>query len=330
MDVSALFGRTPQQQTLAAPVEVTGRTLHSGEIARMTLHPANPGLGICFSRSDRTFADGLILARWTNLATGALCTQLENGRGVRVRLVEHVLAALAACAVDNAIIELDGDEPPVLDGSAALFVDAIQRAGIVRQAAPLSVIEVLEPVQVRDGERHATLHPARTPMLDACIDFPEPPIGTQQLRLPPTAAVIRRELVPARTFGYAGDREQLMQRGLARGAALSNTVVMHAGRVLNPDGLRFADECVRHKLLDVVGDLMLAGAPILGEYVAHQPGHALTAALLRRLFSTDSAWRLRTMRGATTSVPDRPTSRRVLEQRMRQRGRPTVSRASVA
>ena len=157
MDVSALFGRTPQQQTLAAPVEVTGRTLHSGEIARMTLHPANPGLGICFSRSDRTFADGLILARWTNLATGALCTQLENGRGVRVRLVEHVLAALAACAVDNAIIELDGDEPPVLDGSAALFVDAIQRAGIVRQAAPLSVIEVLEPVQVRDGERHATL-----------------------------------------------------------------------------------------------------------------------------------------------------------------------------
>ena len=325
MDVSALFGRTPQQQTLAAPVEVTGRTLHSGEIARMTLHPANPGLGICFSRSDRTFADGLILARWTNLATGALCTQLENGRGVRVRLVEHVLAALAACAVDNAIIELDGDEPPVLDGSAALFVDLIQRAGVVRQAAPLPVIEILEPVQVRDGERHATLQPAPGPMLDARIDFPCPSVGIQHLRLPPTPAIVRRELAPARTFGCTSDHEGLMQRGLAQGAALTNTVVIHDGRVLNLEGLRFADEFVRHKLLDVVGDLMLAGAPILGEYVANRPGHALTAALLRKLFRIDSAWRLRSSSGSITTVSDRPASRRMLEQWMHQRRQPTAS-----
>jgi UDP-3-O-[3-hydroxymyristoyl] N-acetylglucosamine deacetylase len=293
MGFSELFGRAARQQTLAAPVTVVGRTLHSGVPAAMRLCPARPDLGICFVRSDRPVRDGVILARWNNVAPGALCTQLVNARGASVRVVEHVLAALVACGVDNALIEIDGDELPIMDGSAAPLVELIERTGVVEQAAAVQVVVVRAPVEVRQGERFACLLPAGTPRLEAGIAFPDPPIGVQHRRLQPTLQNVRRELVAARTFGYAADRERLTQQGLAHGAALTNTVVIDAGRVVNPGGLRHADEFIRHKLLDVVGDLALAGGPILGEYIAHQPGHALTAALLRKLFTTEDAWTLR-------------------------------------
>jgi UDP-3-O-[3-hydroxymyristoyl] N-acetylglucosamine deacetylase len=319
MTFSEMFGRSERQQTLAAPVQVAGRTLHSGRVAKMTLHPAGEDLGVCFVRTDCPAVSGLILARWNNVTDSALCTQLGNAAGVKVRVVEHVLAALAACGVDNAIIEVDGDEPPILDGSAAPLVELIQRAGVVAQHATLQLLVVRQPIEVRDGERFACLLPSATPQLEAGIAFPNPPIGVQHLRLTPTLHAVRSELVSARTFGFAEDRERLMQRGLARGAALTNTVVIHQGRVLNAEGLRHDDEFIRHKLLDVVGDLSLAGAPVLAHYVAYQPGHALTAALLRKLFCTEDAWMLRRSSRPAQEVTERPRPQRALEDWMHAR-----------
>jgi UDP-3-O-[3-hydroxymyristoyl] N-acetylglucosamine deacetylase len=180
----------------------------------------------------------------------------------------------------------------------------------------VQLVVVRKPVEVRDGERFACLLPAQLPRIEASIAFPNPPIGVQHRRIEPTPEAIRRELVPARTFGFAADHERLMQRGLARGAALTNTVVIHEGRVINADGLRFADEFIRHKLLDVVGDLSLAGGPILGEYIAHQPGHALTGALLRKLFCTEDAWALRRAERAAGEVTQRLAARQMVERAM--------------
>jgi len=328
MTFSETFGRPGRQQTLAAPVRVAGRALHSGQVARMTLHPAHEDLGICFVRSDYASVDGLIPARWANVGHSALCTQLVNRGGARVRVVEHILAALTACGVDNAIIEIDGDEPPIMDGSARPLVELIQRAGIVTQRRALQVLVVRQPVEVRDGDRFACLLPADAPKLEASIAFPDPPIGVQHMRITPTLDAIRSELVPARTFGFAADRERLMQRGLARGAALTNTVVVDQGRVINAEGLRLDDEFIRHKLLDVVGDLALAGAPILGEFISHQPGHAITAALLAKLFRTEDAWTLRRAARPDSEVVERVRPRRLVQDWIAARSPREASQAS--
>ena len=229
-----------------------------------------------------------IPARFDRVVDTRLATVLGSMTDARIGTVEHVMAALAGCGIDNAVVEVDGPEPPILDGSAAPFVFLLDCAGIVAQDAPRPTIEVRRPVRVSDGDAFAELRPpARQPGLDMAmsIDFAAAAIGRQALSLRLTPESFRRELARARTFTLAEEIDQLRAAGLAQGGSLDNAVVVDQARVLNPAGLRMPDEFVRHKLLDAVGDLALAGAPLRGRFIAHRSGHALNNRLLQALFA---------------------------------------------
>jgi UDP-3-O-[3-hydroxymyristoyl] N-acetylglucosamine deacetylase len=218
-------------------------------------------------------------------------------REVRVSTVEHLMAALMGCGIDNVLVEVDGPELPALDGSAGHLVFLIDCAGIAAQDAPRRVIEVVRPVRVTEGDAYAELGPATRARsgleLTLSIDFAAEAIGQQELSVRLTPESFRGELARARTFALAEDIAGLRAAGLAQGGSLDNAVVVDAGRVLNPGGLRMADEFVRHKLLDAVGDLALAGAALSGRFVAHRSGHGLNNKLLRALMADASAWRMR-------------------------------------
>jgi len=240
----------------------------------MTLAPAGADVGIVFS-----VAGADIEAHWSRVDASTLRTQLA-GDGASVSTVEHVMAALAALRVDNALVLLDGDEVPAMDGSARDFVLAIDEAGVVALTAPRRVLRVVQPARVSDGAGWAELRPAESGLhLDVEIAFPSP-VGRQRLALDLTPETFRRELAGARSFGFLRDAERLWREGLALGANLDNTLVFDARAAINPQGERFADECVRHKMLDVVGDLALAGAPIIGAFRSYRGGHSLNLALL--------------------------------------------------
>lgn len=291
------------QHTLASAISAVGTGLHSGARVRITLAPAPSGSGITFRREDL----GIDLpARFDAVHDTRLCTVLGEG-AARIGTVEHVMAALAACGIDNALVCVDGPEVPVFDGSSADFVFLIGCAGRVRQDAPRRVIEILAPVRVSMGEAFAEFRPhaplaeargGRTPALcrasldlSVSIEFQARAIGRQALSLTLSEAMFTRELADARTFTLLAEIEALRAAGLARGGSLDNAVVVDDAQVLNPAGLRRADEFVRHKMLDAIGDLALAGAMIHGRFIAHRPGHALNNALLRALFADASAWR---------------------------------------
>ena len=279
-----------RQRTLAAAIGCTGVGLHTGLTIQMELRPAPAGAGIVFRRTDLG-AD--MAARADLVSDTRLCTVLSDPAAPHVRIgtVEHVLAALAACGIDNALVALDGPEVPVLDGSAAPFVFLLDCAGTVQQDAPVRVMELLHPVRVSDGEAFAELRPAAAGFeMAVSIDFQAAAIGRQALSLRLTEASFRRQLADARTFAMASDIAALQASGLARGGSLGNAVVVDGARVLNPGGLRMADEFVRHKMLDVVGDLALAGAVLQARYVAHRPGHALNNKLARAVLADRSAW----------------------------------------
>jgi UDP-3-O-[3-hydroxymyristoyl] N-acetylglucosamine deacetylase len=262
------------QQTLARSVTLTGQGVHGGRPARMTLAPAGADIGIVFS-----VAGAQIEAHWSRVDASNLRTRLA-GDGASVSTVEHVMAALAALRVDNALVVLDGDEIPAMDGSARDFVSAIDEAGIVALPAPRRALRVVKPARVSDGAGWAELAPAEAGLrLDVEIAFPCP-VGRQRLALDLTPETFRRELAGARSFGFMRDAERLWREGLALGANLDNTLVFDARGAINPHGERFADECVRHKMLDVVGDLALAGAPIIGAFRCYRGGHSLNLALL--------------------------------------------------
>jgi len=283
------------QRTLKAPISCVGVGLHCGRRVSLKLCPAEPGQGIVFRRTDINRA---IPARFDNVVDTRLATVLADPQdpSVRVGTVEHLMAALSAVGIDNVQIEVDGPELPALDGSAAPFVFLLDCAGIQEQSAPRTRIEIRRPVRVSDGDAFAELRPAAVrgmPGLEMAIsiDFAAPAIGRQALSLHLTAETFRRELSRARTFTLAEDVAQLRAAGLAQGGSLDNAVVVDAARVLNPGGLRMQDEFARHKLLDAVGDLALAGAPLSGRFIAHRSGHALNNRLLRALFADRSAWR---------------------------------------
>lgn len=279
---------TGWQHTLKAPISCVGTGLHSGKRVSMTLRPAPANDGIAFRRTDLCRD---IPARFDSVVDTRLSTVLGNG-GARVATVEHVMAALAGCGIDNAMIELDGPEPPILDGSAAPFVFLLDCAGSIEQDAPRSAIEIRRTVRVTDGDAFAELRPG-TAGLDMAlsIDFAAAAIGRQALSLHLNTTSFRQELARARTFTLAEEIDQLRAAGLAQGGSLDNAVVVHQARVLNPAGLRMPDEFARHKLLDAVGDLALAGAPLIGRFVAHRSGHTLNNRLLRAMFADRSAWR---------------------------------------
>lgn len=276
------------QCTLKAPISCVGVGLHSGKRVSLTLRPAVANQGVVFRRTDLRRD---IPARYSYVADTRLSTVLGEG-GARVSTVEHVMAALSGCGIDNAIVELDGPEPPALDGSAAQFVFLIDCAGIVEQDEPRSAIEVRRIVRVTDGDAFAELRPGADGLdMSMSIDFAAAAIGRQALALRLNATSFRHELARARTFGLMEEVDQLRAAGLAQGGSLDNAVVVDRERILNPGGLRVPDEFVRHKLLDAVGDLALAGAPLVGRFVAHRSGHALNNRLLRALFADQAAWR---------------------------------------
>jgi UDP-3-O-[3-hydroxymyristoyl] N-acetylglucosamine deacetylase len=257
----------------------------------MTFRPAPADHGIVFRRTDL----GLdIPARFDRVSETRLSTVLANGTA-RIGTVEHVMAALAGCGIDNALVEVDGPEPPILDGSAAPLVFLLDCAGTVEQDTARTRIEIHRTVRVQDGDAFAELRPAApgATSLDMAlsIDFAAAAIGRQALSLHLTPESFRHELSRARTFALAEEIDQLRAAGLAQGGSLDNAVVVDQARVLNPTGLRMPDEFARHKLLDAVGDMALAGAPLIGRFIAHCSGHTLNNRLLRALFADRLAWR---------------------------------------
>jgi UDP-3-O-[3-hydroxymyristoyl] N-acetylglucosamine deacetylase len=278
------------QTTLTSSAVFAGTGLHSGASVRMTVHPAPADHGIWFHRADLA-QDGLIAARWDAVTPSRLCTVVANAAGASVSTIEHLMAALAGTGIHNARIEIDAGEVPILDGSARPFVAGFLAAGLCEQAAPVRAIRVLKPVEVREGAALARLEPAEMLEIDFRIDFAEAAIGAQARRLNMANGAFVRELSDSRTFCRQADVDAMRARGLALGGTLDNAVVFDGDQVLSPGGLRHADEPVRHKMLDAVGDLALAGGPILGRYVGERAGHALTNRLLRRLFADPEAWR---------------------------------------
>ncbi|HET7409604.1 MAG TPA: UDP-3-O-acyl-N-acetylglucosamine deacetylase [Paracoccaceae bacterium] len=277
-------------RTLRAGATFQGIGLHGGQSVGMRVLPARAGHGVLFRRTDLPAGTGDIPARWSNVVDTRLCTRLGNAHGASVGTVEHLMAALAGCGVTDALVLLDGSEVPIMDGSAAPFVEGLLDAGIDDSGVPAHGLRILAPIVVEDGNRCAALYPADRFEMAFAIDFDDPAIGASctELRLTGTAFV--DELGDCRTFGCLSDVERLRAGGLARGGSLQNAIVVDRGRVLNPEGLRRPDEFVRHKMLDAIGDLALAGAPIIGRLEAHRGGHELTNALLGALFARPDAW----------------------------------------
>ena len=282
-----------KQTTLGARATVSGAGVHSGQPATLALHPAEADTGIVFVRLD---AEGRpvreIRAHARYVTATELATVLgDDTSGPCVSTIEHVMATLCGLGVDNAIVEIDGAEAPIMDGSAAAFVDAIDQAGIVALPQARRYTKVLKPIRVAKGDAYGELVPYdRGFRVDVTIDFPHPLIGRQAIALDVEAASFRREVARARTFGFMKDVSKLWSAGYALGASLENTLVVAEDRLLNPEGLRYADEFVRHKALDAIGDLALAGAPLLGAYTSMRGGHKLNHAVLCALIADPSAW----------------------------------------
>jgi UDP-3-O-[3-hydroxymyristoyl] N-acetylglucosamine deacetylase len=285
-----------QQKTLKAAIHCRGIGLHSGLRVGMTMHPAAPDSGIVFRRADRGGAE--IAARWANVVDTSLCTTIGNREGVTVGTVEHLMAALAGLAIDNCLVELDGPEVPVMDGSAAPFVFLLECAGLAEQDAPRRAVKVLKPVAVGNAEKAAALRPDSGFGVSFAIDFASGAISRQELSVSLDPDSFKAELSRARTFGFLHEIDQMRAAGLALGGSLDNAVVVAGDRVLNDGGLRYGDEFVRHKMLDAVGDLYLAGGPLLGQFHGVRSGHALNRRLLEALFADDSAWCYTTLAAA--------------------------------
>lgn len=278
------------QQTLKGAIHCTGTGLHSGARVSMTLRPAPAGSGVVFVRTDWRGADPEVPARWDAVVDTRLCTVVGNADGATVGTVEHLMAALAGCGIDNCRIELDGPEVPIMDGSAAPFVFLIECAGTAEQDAPRLALRVLRPVVVEEAGKSAALLPSDVPAYGMEIDFASAAVARQRGRVELLDGVFKREIARARTFGFLHEVEAMRKAGLARGGSLENAIVVSGDTVLNEGGLRFEDEFVRHKILDGIGDLYLAGAPILGRFHGVRSGHALNNRLLRALFADDAAW----------------------------------------
>lgn len=279
------------QRTLARTVHMTGIGVHQGEQATIRILSAPSGYGIRFLRTDVVGVDQVVEARYDAVIDTALCTRIGNADGVSVSTIEHLMAAFAGCGVDNALVELDGPEIPIMDGSAQPFVDEILRAGIVEQTEGLRVLRILSSVSVEHDGRFAALHPSDAFEIEFKIDFEDEVIGVQHRDDRFTGKCFIKKYADSRTFGRLEDIEKLRSLGFARGGSLDNAVVVNGAEVLNEGGLRHSDEFVRHKMLDAVGDLALAGAPVIGRYCGVKSGHDMTNRLLHKLFSTPGAWR---------------------------------------
>ena len=280
------------EHTLAGSAICAGVGVHTGAHVRLSIRPAPSGAGIVFVRTDIKDRDNRVAARADMVVAARLGTVIANAAGVTVSTIEHLMAAMAMLGVDNATVELDGPEVPIMDGSALPFVQLLDRSGFRRQEAPQRYIEVLETVSVVEGDKRASLSPCDHFEVAFEIEFPSAVIGKMRIDLEVTEDSFRRELAAARTFGFIEEVEALRAAGLARGGSLENVIVIDGDRVLNPEGLRFEDEFVRHKALDAIGDLYTLGAPLLARFEGVKAGHALNNALVRALLARPEAWRV--------------------------------------
>ncbi len=278
------------QTTLASEIVLTGTGVHTGAPVSITLSPTEAGTGIRFILPNGDNDSIEIPASYQAISSVTLCTVLSDGNGAAVATVEHLLAALRGLCVDNVLIEIDSGEVPIMDGSSKPFVDAIDEAGIQELDEPRRFIKVLKPVRVEDGKAFGELSPHNGFRLDVEVEFDTALIGHQKIELDVNPGSFREELSRARTFGFMKDVEGLWAAGLALGASLENTVAVGEHRIINQEGLRFADEFVRHKALDAIGDLALAGAPILAAYRSRRGGHRLNSLVLKALFADQDAW----------------------------------------
>lgn len=282
-----------QQRTLARPASCTGRGVHSGRTVRLRVLPAPINHGIQFARVDLP-AQPAIPAVFANVVDTSNATVL-GADGCIVSTVEHLMAAFAAMGIDNARVEIDNFELPIMDGSAAPFVELLDRAGVQNQGGPKCVFVVKQPITVTEGDKTVSIHPAPAPRITCSIDFSHPHVGRQEYTLDLTPDTFRNEIAAARTFGFLQEVEMMKRFGLGRGGSLDNAVVVGENGVLNPDGLRFPDEFVRHKVLDCIGDVSLLGLPILGHLVSHRSGHAFNHAFLQAFVNNTAAWETLTL-----------------------------------
>lgn len=280
-----------RQKTTVAPAIIAGVGVHTGDRVRLAVRPAPAGTGIVFVRTDIQDRDNRIPVSGEAVVDARLNTMIENADGVRLSTIEHLMAAFAALGVSNAVVEVDGPELPILDGSALPFVQLLDRAGFRRQEAPVRYIEILEPIRVQDGDKSAVLLPCDRYEMRFEIDFPTPVIGNQVVDFVVDEETFRNEIMAARTFGFAHEVEALRRAGLARGGSLENAVVIDGDEILNPGGLRMEREFVKHKALDAIGDLYVLGAPLLGRYEGVKAGHAINNLLVRELLANPQAWR---------------------------------------
>jgi UDP-3-O-[3-hydroxymyristoyl] N-acetylglucosamine deacetylase len=281
-----------RQTTLAREVRLTGTGVHSGAPVSLTLHPAEADTGLRFLVTKRGRVVSEIPADVHHVKNLTLCTVIGDDAGITVSTVEHLLAALRGLSVDNLYIEIDSKEVPIMDGSSAVFVDAIDRVGIRELSEPRKFIKVLKTVRVEENGCWGEIGPHTSFSLDVEIDFTTPVIGRQRIKFEMNPGVFRHELSRARTFGFMSDVEKLWKAGLALGADLTNTIAIGEDKVMNKEGLRYPQEFVRHKMLDAVGDLALSGAPILGAYRSYRGGHKLNSMVLQALFADESNWAL--------------------------------------
>ena len=279
-----------RQKTIGASIECRDVGLHSGHEVSLALKPADANSGIRVVRTDLMNGAREIVADWRGVSSTRLATTIANDRGAVVGTIEHLMAALAGCEIDNVVVEIDGSEIPAMDGSAAPFVSLIEEVGIVEQDAARRMVKVLKSVSVGDDASSVSITPAERFSIDFEIAFAATAIDRQRYRFEPAGGGFRSEISRARTFGMEQDVDDLLQSGYGRGGSLKNTVVVGVDGILNEDGLRYRDEFVRHKILDCFGDLYLAGAPLLGAVRAYRSGHELNNRLLRTLFADETAW----------------------------------------
>ena len=258
---------------------------------RLAIRPAAPGTGIVFVRTDITDRDNRIPVSGDAVIDARLNTMIENAAGVRLSTIEHLMAAFCALGISNVVVECDGPELPILDGSALQFVQLLDRAGFRRQATPVRYIEILEPIHVTDGDKHAVLYPCERYEMRFEIEFASAVIGNQVVDFVVDEDTFRSDIMAARTFGFAHEVEALRKAGLARGGSLENAVVIDGDEILNPGGLRMEREFVKHKALDAIGDLYVLGAPLLGRYEGYKAGHAINNLLVRALLANPQSWR---------------------------------------
>lgn len=292
------------QNTIQSKKTIIGVGLHSGKPVTLSLCPAAENTGIVFIRTDVQDKDNTIPALWNAVVDTQLCTVIGNADGVSVGTIEHLMSALRGMNVDNVRVELDGPEVPVMDGSAMPFVELIDAAGIARQSAPRRAIRIIKPVLAEQDGKRAALRPSEGSVFGGEIEFSHPGIGRQSFETELLNGNFRHDIADSRTFGFLHEVEWMRSKGLALGGSLENAIVLDQSGVMNPEGLRHSDEFIRHKLLDAIGDLYLAGAPIIGAYEGSKAGHAINNAVLHALFADETAWEIvEIAEGGETSLP---------------------------